>query len=240
MSGSYQKSIYNEKVDELLPSSNEREPRDMGRNLSIYLEHCVLHDGDSLSLLDGFVRLIKADLAMTEADDSNITEAIVRTATLPDHDLLEVSTRLTRETFALAPLRFLAPYIEATYGEEEIERWYDRAVEVAATLTNDHTNDGCLLEARRPPIYKLRAFDGDPCLLSLICPLKEMQRLLGASAVNYDRDDLEYTHNRHRYIHVSNAKMGLAAIRGVIDPYYASALLHAREVRIFNQTTMEE
>jgi len=212
----------------------------MGYNLSVYLEQCTLHDGDALSLLDDFVGLVKADLVMTEADNSTITKAIIRTKTLPDHDILESNVRLTRETFALAPLRFLAPYIEATYNKEEIERWYDKAVEIAAILTNDHVSDSCLAEDRRPPTYKLRASDGDPCLLSLVCPLKEMQRLLGASAVNYNRNDLEYTHNHDRYIYVSNMKLGLAAIRGLIDPYYASALLRAREVRIFNQATMEE
>jgi len=212
----------------------------MGYNLNVYLDDCTFYDGEPLSLLSSFAALVKADLSLDDPTNENIKDAIIRSGCIVPRFILEENTRLTREIFALAPLRFLAPYIEAMYDEEEIERWYDKAVEVAAILTNDHTNDSCLAEDTRPSTSKLRASDGDRCELSLNCPLKEMQLLLGASAVNYDKDNLEYTHNRDRYIYVSNAKMGLAAIRGLVNPYYGSALLRARDVRVFDRTTMEE
>ncbi len=218
----------------MLPSSSDREPRNMGYNLDIYLKECTRHDDDTMELLDSFLRLVKADLSMTEIGDDHITEAIMKSGILPDYDLTIGNPRFVRETFALAPLRFLAPYIEMLYASEEIERWYEKAVEVAGMLTGEHTNGSCLAGARRLPVYKLRALDADPCSVSLICPRKEMQRLLGEAAVNYNKSDLEYTHNFDRYVQAADAKIGIAVRQGLLEAYYASALLDIRNRQVSN------
>ena len=230
---SSKKEIILRSVSETLSSSNEYEPRDMRRNLDIYLNECQLHT-DEMALLDGFIQLIKADLPLGDIDSDCITEAILKDNILPDYDIMVGNPRLAREVFALAPLRFLGPYVELIYEATEISQWYAKATEIASALTYEHTNGSCLAGGRHPPVYKLRALDGDPCVLSMVCPRKEMQRLLGRAVVNYQKEDVEYRQDAQRYVSIANAKLRAAMEQGLFETYYASTLLEIRDRQLFS------
>lgn len=203
------------------------EPRDMTVHLDMYWADCEYTDDSPVAMLASLERLIQNELGLSAEEANQLPQALDRARVVPSYRQFEESPEEVRELFSLAPLRFLAPYMEMTCTPTELRKWYARAVHIALTLSEEHTNEACLdlSDDTSQPTF------APNCAMSDICPRRYLRVFLTDPLYQMPSFDASVTFDPEAYFELSDIKLKLAIRHGLVTKEHAEMLSRLNKAR---------
>lgn len=131
--------------------------------------------------------------------------------------------RILREQYMLMPLRLMAPYLDTVNPIEELEAWYDDAVNHLVSFSKNHHGDACLDDAN--------GYETDSCVKSKECPVVIAARFLSDPVTDPNFDSIDYMVDPARSREIATMKLNVAAKRNLVGAETAKTRKGTYDVR---------